>query len=195
MCLYQFTLEGGDVAEHRRRKSAAGLLSDSHNAAVTAGIGSANEDLTAPVSVQNNLPSAEGPVVIASGKRVQNREAVAFFPKRVERFRPEVGFHVKVKSAVPAETGSVKRILRAHMKIDQVHDHLKVALRLHEPAHDSEGADRSSVFHQEPGDDGLVGAFVRTGAVYVPGFQCKGCAPGLQDKPVFRNGDGGTKGL
>ena len=55
----------------------------------------------------------------------------------------------------------VARRLQAHAEINNIDQHLHMALGLHAAAHQAEAHDRLAVFHHEGGDDGVEGPLAR----------------------------------
>ena len=104
---------------------------------------------------------------------------MSFFPEGRNSFRRIVRLQIKVQPTAPAETGCVKRVLRAHMKINQIHGNLQMSLRLHEPAHDPERPYRVTVLHEESGDDRLIRALMWAGLIDVSFLQREGSTAGL----------------
>ena len=104
---------------------------------------------------------------------------MSFLSEGRNSVRRIVRLQIKVQPAAPAETGCVKRVLRAHMKINQIHGNLQMPLRLHEPAHNSKRSHRAAVLHEESGDDRLIRALMRTDLIDVPFLQREGSTAGL----------------
>ena len=82
-------------------------------------------------------------------------------------------FNVHAQAAVPFPAGSVQRGLRVQMKVDRVHDHLYVALWLHEAAHHAKRPDRRAIARQKARNNGVVRALARCDAVGVIGAERK----------------------
>ena len=71
-------------------------------------------------------------------------------------------------AAHPLPTGSIKRRLRVKAVVNLVDDHLGVTLRLHVPAHDTEGPDGDiPSLRQEGRDDGMKRTLSRGNLVWM----------------------------
>ena len=114
---------------------------------------------------------------------------MSFLSEGRNSFRRIVRLQIKIQPAAPAETGCVKRVLRAHMKINQIHGNLQMPLGLHESAHDPERSHRVTVLHEKTGDDRLIRALMWAGLIDVSFLQRESSTAGLQNKSVFGNDD------
>ncbi len=94
-----------------------------------------------------------------------------------------------VRVLVVREARGVGGHLNVHAEIDHVDHVLHVRLRLHAPAHVSEGHERIAVLHDEARDDRVEGPFVRRHDVRAARVQRERDAAVLQHEPVRRHGD------
>ena len=78
---------------------------------------------------------------------------------------------VDAPPAFPLPARGVERCLRIQAKVDRVHDHLHMALRLHEAAHHAKRPNRRPVLGQKAGDDGVIGPFAGRQTVGVGGIE------------------------
>ena len=92
-----------------------------------------------------------------------------------------------------AHPGLVARLLRGHVKVDQVHQHLYVPLGLEVAAHDTERQKRPPTLCYESGDDRVKGTLVRLEPVGVFGIERKRLATVLHCETDTVRTDGGSE--
>ena len=73
--------------------------------------------------------------------------------------------------------------LQIHSEIDQIHQNLRLSLRLHVSSHDPVTQPGLSVFRNKSGDDRVEWSFVRFETIRVFFIECEKSPPILQDKP------------
>ena len=69
------------------------------------------------------------------------------------------------------ETDRVARFLQIHSQIEEIDQHLSMALRLHVAAHHAKGHQGLAVLGHEGRNDGVKGALARLEAIGVPRLQ------------------------
>ena len=73
---------------------------------------------------------------------------MAPLPETFDDFRPSLGFDFHFFPLDPLPPGSIQGGLGVHVEIQGIQQHLEMALRLHETAHDSERPYGLPVFGQ-----------------------------------------------
>ncbi len=89
------------------------------------------------------------------------------------------------RAAVP-HPRRVARFLQVHVEVDEVHDDLRMRLRLHRAAHHAEAEPRLAVLRDEGRDDGVEGPLARGIGIELAVPQIEQLAPALQAEPQSR---------
>src|SRR5919109_2127013 len=126
------------------------------------------------VELPDHLAAAELVVV------VHRHDPVTALLQLVERGRGEAVLDTHVHALHNAEARAVAGRLRALLVVGDAHHYLRVALRLHGPAHHPEAHHRPAGFRDEAGNDGLVRTLPGPDTVGVSGLEHEAGAAVLQ---------------
>ena len=136
----------------------------------------------------DRLTSSEARVLLFRHRDLMPERAQGF-DRRISKAR----FDVDRKTLSPLPARGIERRLRIAAEVDEVRDHLKLALWLHEAAHHPEGhqVGVGCAFGrgQHAGNDRVVGALAGGDHVRVSGFEGEACAPVLHRDTGLRNHD------
>ena len=141
----------------------------------------------------------DGLVAAEFGDR-RRHDLVAAVDQLTDSFRREAGFELHIAAVGFRRLAGgfgrtdvvnprcVARLLQAHVEVEQVHENLHVALRLHVAAHDAEAHHRAAVLGDQRGNDRVERPLPGGVGVRTAGREVEQFAAVLQAEPEPRAG-------